>query len=173
MWSRTCEDTYLEYYITFDRNGATPRNSTITCCGQQPGWTKHFSVSGMQADDNIATGGTYSSVAYGMALDAYLACEELDWICEAEELNGFHLKDVLARATQFRGAAIATSSLIDTLLVNPCTGYQVESLSSRRIYLNQKSADYVEWVSQNIPPGVTDCFTCKPENVFHRSPLLV
>jgi len=173
LFSRTCEDQYLEYYITFDRNGAVPRNNNVTCCGKKPGWMAHMTVSGMQATDNEATDGSYSSAAYGMALDAYMACEELDWICEAEELNGFHLKDVLARAIQFRGAAIAISSLIDTLLVTPCTGYQIESLSSRRIYLNQKSADYIDWISQNIPTGVTDCFVCKPEKVFHRSPSLV
>lgn len=173
LFSRTCEELYLEYYITYDRAGATPRNNNVTCCGKKPGWMSHMTVSGMQATDNEATDGSYSSAAYGMALDAYMACEELDWICEAQELNGFHLKDVVARAIQFRGAAIAISSLIDTLLVSPCTGYQIESLSSRRQYLNTKSADYVAWVAQNVPNGVTDCFVCKPEKVFHRSPSLV
>ena len=169
LFSRTCESQYLEYYITLDRNGATPRNNNVTCCGKKPGWMSHLTVTGMQATDNIATDGNYSSAAYGMALDAYMACEELDWVCEAEELNGFHLKDVIARTIQFRGAAIAISSLIDTLLVSPCTGYQIESLSSRRAYLNQRAADNVAWIAQNMPNGVTDCFVCKPEKVFHRS----
>lgn len=173
LFSRSCEGTYIEYYITFDRNGAVPRNNNVTCCGKKPGWMAHLSVSGMQATDNEATDGAYSSAAYGMALDAYLACEELDWICEAEMLNGYHLKDVVARAIQFRGAAIAISSLIDTLLVTPCTGYQMESLSSRRTYLNKRSAEYIDWISQNIPSGMTDCFVCKPEKIFHRSLNLV
>ena len=169
LFSRSCNDQYLEYYISFDRGTAVPLNNKLTCCGAQPGWMKHIAVSGYQATDNIATGGNFSSVGYGLAIDAYMACEELDWICELEELNGYYLKDVLARATQQRGAAIAISALIDSLQVNPCTGYQLENLNAKRSYLNQRSADNIAWISQNMPSGVTDCFSCKPKSVFHRS----
>ena len=169
LFSRTCEERYLEYYICLDRAGALPVNNNVTCCGNRPNWMDHLTVTGMQASDNEATDGSYTSAAYGMALDAYLACEELDWLCEAQYLNGFHLQDVLARTFQFRATAIAISALIDTLLVNPCTGYQIESLSSRRQYLNQRAADNIVWISQNVPNGLTDCFVCKPEKMFHRS----
>ena len=173
FFSKTCSDRYLEYYITFERNGAAPLNNKITCCGAKPGWMSHMTTSGFEASDNIATDGNFSSLGYGLAVDAYLACEELDWICEVEELNGFYLKDVVARALQQRGAAIAISGLIDTLQVSPCTGYQLESLNSRRSYLNKRAAENVAWIIQNIPSGVTDCFTCKPEKMFHRSSQLV
>jgi hypothetical protein len=170
LYSRTCEEKWLEYYIAFDRNGATPRNNNVTCCGKHPGWMDHLYVSGFQASDNEATYGTFSSAGFGMALDAFLICEELEWVCELEELNGYHLRDVLARSLQFRGAAIAISKLIDTILVNPCTSYQIESLASRRTYLNSRYSDNIRWVAQNLPKkGLTDCFMCKPENRFSRS----
>lgn len=173
LFSRSCEGDWLEYYIAFDRNGATPLNNKITCCGNQPTWKQHLTASGFESTDNEATDGQFSSMGFGMALDAYLACEELDWICEAEYLNGFHLKDVLARATQMRGAAIAISAMVDQYGVNPCISSQYENLNSRRAYLNKRSAEYVDWVSQNVPSGVTDCFTCKPQDMFHRSKSLV
>lgn len=173
LFSRTCEGIWLEYYISVDRNGAAPLNNKITCCGNNPKWKNHLTVSGFEADDNEATDGRFSSMGFGMALDGYLACEELDWICEAEELGGYHLKDVLARALQMRGAAIAISEMVDQFGVNPCISSQYENLNSRRGYLNQRSSELLDWVSQNVPGGVTDCFTCKPQDMFHKAKILV
>lgn len=173
LFSRTCEGQWLEYYISFDRNGSTPLNNKITCCGNQPTWKQHLTVSGFEATDNEATDGQFSSMAFGMALDAYMACEELDWICEVEYLNNYHLKDVLSRALQMRGAAIAISAMVDQFGVNPCISSQYENLNSRRTYLNKRSAELLDWVSQNVPSGVTDCFTCKLQDMFHRSKNLV
>jgi hypothetical protein len=173
LWSRSCNDRYLEYYITFDRGSALPLNNKITCCGANPPWMAHLLAAGFESSDNIGTGSSFSSMGYGLAIDAYLSCEELDWICEVEELGGYYLKDVLARAAQQRGAGIAISGLIDTLQVNPCTGYQLENLNARRSYLNKRSADNVAWIIQNVPTGITDCFVCKPERMFHKSSQLV
>lgn len=173
LWSRSCNDPYLEYYITLDRGSALPLNNKITCCGAHPAWMAHLLAAGFESVDEIGTGASFSSMGYGMAIDGYLACEELDWICELEELNGFYLKDVVARAIQQRGAAIAISGLIDTIQVNPCTGYQLENLNAQRQFLNKRSADNIAWITQNVPHGVTDCFVCKPNRMFHRSNQLV
>lgn len=173
LFSRACSDRYIEYYITIARGAATPLNNKITCCGARPGWMNHFLVSGFDADDNEATNGGFSSMGYGIAFDGYMACEDLDWICEIKELNGYYVIDVVARALQQRGAAIAISALIDTLQVSPCSGYQIENLNSRRTYLNKRSSDNIAWIVQNIPSGATDCFVCKPEKMFHKSSQLV
>jgi len=173
LFSRTCEDAHLEYYLSFARNGALPVNNKVTCCGARPGWTNHISVSGFEATDNLATDGQFTSMAFGMAVDGYLACEELDWLCEARELGAYHLADVIARAQQMRGAAIAISGLIDEFSVNPCTGYQLESLNARRSYLNTRSMELLTWISQNVPFGITECFICKPQGSFNRSKILV
>ena len=171
FWSDSCPGDYLEYYIALDRNDATPRNNVLKCCGNAPGWIKHMDVSGFYADTNTPEdgAGSFSSAAFGVSLDAYLTCEELDWICELDELNGYYLKDVVARTIQFRGAAIGISALIDTMQVNPCTGYQLESLNARRAYLNKRYSENVQWIAQNVPQGATNCFVCKPENTFYRS----
>ena len=173
LFSRTCEDDWLEYYISFDRNGATPLNNKFTCCGNRPGWMQHLTASGMDSTDSIGTDARYSSMAFGMALDAYLACEELDWICEAEYLNGYHLVDVVSRSLQMRGAAIAISAMMDKYGIMPCVASQYENMNSRRGYLNQRSAGLLDWVSQNLPGGMTDCFTCKPQAMFHYAKTLV
>lgn len=175
LWSRAEFDAgeYLEYYLTIPRGSVQPLNNTLNCCGSTPGWMGYFWTEGMAADDDEGTGATYGLNANGMVLDGYLTCEELDWLCDAEELGGYYTTDVLARTIQFRGAAIAISALLDTLQVSPCTGYQFENLNAKRNYLNQRYAENVQWIANNIPPGVTDCFTCKPEQMQRRAKLLV
>lgn len=173
LFSRSCEDDYLEYYISISRGSALPLNNKVTCCGAQPSWMRHFAASGFEASDNLASDGRFSSMGYGFALDGYLACEELDWLCEAEELGGYHVKDVLARTIQFRGAALSISRLIDHFSVSPCTGYQLESLNSKRNYLNTRAADNIKWISENVPAGATDCFRCKPYNTMRRRGIMV
>lgn len=174
LWSYSEIDRgdYLEYYISIPRGAAKPLNNTFTCCGTTPAWTEYVWVEGMGADDTEAAGATYGNHANGFVLDGYLTCEDLDWICELEELNGWALLDVVACAIQFRGAAIAISGLIDTIQVNPCTGYQFENLNSRRGYLNQRYADNIAWIAENMPKGVTECFVCKPAKSFTRAKML-
>lgn len=172
LYSDTCQDTYLEYYIATERGSAQPRNNSLRCCGNTPGWMKHLDVSGFKADSNDPEdSGEFSSNAFGFVLDAYLGCDELDWVCELDELNGYYIKDVLARTIQFRGAALAMSALLDKRDVNPC--YNFEELNAKRGYLNKRYADNIKWISENMPAGVTDCFTCKPFNTFQRSRTLV
>jgi hypothetical protein len=173
FWSENCPSEYLEYYVTIERDGATPLNNKLTCCNKVAAYTKHIDVHGMLSADADGTGGTFSTWAYGMVLDAYLTCEELDWICELEELNGYSVLDVCARTIQFRGAALAISGLLDTLTVSPCTAYNAEALNAKRNYLNKRYSDNLEWLTQNVPAGATNCFVCKPERQFKHAKMLV
>lgn len=175
LWSEAEFDAgeYLEYYITIPRGSVQPLNNTLNCCGSTPGWMQYFWVDGMASDDDEGTGGTFGIQANGVVLDGYLACEELDWLCTAEQLGGYYTTDVLARTIQFRGAAIAISALLDTIQINPCNGYQFENLNAKRNYLNGRYSDNVQWIANNVPTGATDCFTCKPEQMQRRAKLLV
>lgn len=134
---------------------------------------QYMYVDGMTTASTTDGTGNFGNQANGFVLDGYLSCAELDWICELDTLGGYYLKDVMARTVQFRGAAIAIAALTDTLQVNPCTGYQLEALTGKRAYLNKRYAENIAWIAGNIPAGVTDCFTCKPENKFHKQKMLV
>lgn len=175
FWSEACPDEYLEYYFLTARASAKPMNNSFKCCGSTPAWTGFVWADGMASTDTDAeeNGGNFGSHANGFALDAYLTCEELDWICNLEYLNGYSVLDVVARTIQFRGAALAISSMIDTIQVNPCTGYQLEALNTKRAYLNKRYSENIAWITQNLPAGLTDCFACKPEKIFHKAQMLV
>lgn len=174
LWSDTCPGDYLEYYVGFDRGAAQPFNNKLFCCGNDPLWRRHFDVSGFEAStatpENV---GSFSSSAQGISLKAYLSCENLDWLCELEELNGYYTLDVVARCIQQRAAAIACATALETPAIGVGNGFNAQMLADRRNFLNARYSENVRWISENIPKGVTDCFRCKPENTFHTKKLLV
>lgn len=172
FYSDACQGGYIEYFLSIERGSSLPLNNKFKCCGNNPSWQRHMEAGGFEGSSSTPDSGSFSSMAYGFVLDAYLACDELGWICQISELGGYSLLDVIARTIQFRGAAIAISALIDTMQVNPCTGYQLENLNSKRAYLNKRYSDNISWIVNNLPNGVTDCFTCKPENQFTKAKIL-
>lgn len=175
LWSETNETDYIEYYVGFDRDGALPLNNKIWCCAAAPEWKNHFDASGFSANSATPeTGGSFTSVGNGMAIKAYLTCDNLDWLCELETLNGYYLLDVVARAIQQRAAAIACGTLLETPQISVGSGFNAQVLTDRRNFLNPAYAEKVKWIAENLPSkGVTDCFKCKPSNSFHKSKILV
>jgi hypothetical protein len=174
LWSDSLDCDYLEYYVSFDRDGAKPYNNLTTCCGNVEGWKSHVSISGFEANSQTPeTSGSFSTSAMGMSLKGYITCETLDWICELNEIGGLDFQDLIARCIQERGAAIACSLLIESPGISVGNGFNLPILSDRRQFLNGKYAANVKWISENIPRGVTDCFKCKPSNQFHKTKLLV
>lgn len=173
LYSASCPDDYLEYYISLSRGGAKPLNNTFKCCGDTPSWMRYFEAHGFQASDNIATNASTFQEAQGFALEGFLTCDGIDWLCGLDEMNNYDVRSVLARTIQFRGAAIAISALIEKQKVSPCTGYHLETLVSKAAHLNKTYGANITWLTQNLPAGVTDCFVCKPERVISKTQILV
>lgn len=173
MWSATCPDSYLEYYISYPLAGAAPLNNKLTCCGNSQRWAEHLDVSGFNSDSDTPTTGNFSSSAYGLALDAYLSCGELDWVCELAEVNGFHAESVVARAIQFASAIAAIDELINTYKINVCTHYNQDEMNSRRNAIRNHYSTNIEWLAANVPQGATGCFNCHPSKRFNKTAQLV
>jgi hypothetical protein len=174
FWSDSVQTDFLEYYIAFDRDGAVPLNNKLTCCGKSAIWEKNFAATGFFADTNTPENtASFSSAAMGVSIRGYISCDNLGWLCEVRELNGYYLLDVVARAMQQRAAAIAASILIESPQISVGNGFNAQELANRRNYLNQAYSEKVKWIGENVPSGVTDCFTCKPSGKFKNSKLLV
>lgn len=174
LWADTCPGDYLEYYIGFDRNGAQPLNNKLYCCGNNPLWKKHLDVSGFSADSATPElTGSFSTDGNGLVLKAYLTCENLDWLCELEQLNGYQTLDVAARCIQQRAAAIACGAALEMPEIGVGNGFNANVLADRRNFLNGRYGENVRWIAENLPKGVTDCFKCKPENKFQTQKLIV
>lgn len=174
LWADNDTGDYIEYYIGFDRQGASPLNNKFWCCNNTPAWRKHIDVSGFDASSAAPeTSGSFSSSAMGVSLNCYLECETLDWLCELTALNGYDVRSVAARCIQQRGAAIAAAKMLETPEIGIGGAFNAQVYSDRRNFLNARYANNVKWLSENIPPGVTDCFTCKPEYQAYKSQILV
>lgn len=176
MWSDSCPYDYLEYYISYPVGAAVPLNNKISCgcgAGKEP-WTKHFDVSGFNGTTQTPSeSGNFSSMAYGLVLDAYLSCGELDWLCELSEWGGDYMARAAARTLQFAQAVSAIDELAMTYKITVCTHYTQSELMSRRNFLAESYATNVKWIVANLPTGATGCFACKPTQSFNRTPQLV
>lgn len=164
----------LKYYVSIERGSAKPLNNGFACCGNNPEWRKHIDVAGFQADDATAeTGLSVVAQAQGLVLDAYLTCGELDWVCELTEMDGLNYRAVVARAIQMRSAAVAIAEMLAKNTVNICTLYNIDGLQAKRNWLNNEYTSRLNWLAQNLPQGVTGCFTCKPTQKFSKTAKLV
>ncbi len=174
LWTETDETDWIEYYVAIERGSAAALNNKLWCCAAAPEWRGHFEVAGFSADSAAPeTAGAFSSMGNGMAIKAHLTCQNLDWLCELEQLNGYYLSDVLARAIQQRAAAIVCAALLETPGIAVGSGFNAKVLIDRRNFLNPKSAEKLQWIAENLPAkGVTDCFKCKPSKLFHTSKIL-
>ncbi len=170
FWSNNDLDT-LEYYLYIEPGSGKGLNNSFSCCGNHPTWQKYFTVEGFQSDD-LDTFTIFGSGA-GFALGGYLTCEELDWICEVEKLNGYFLLDVIARTIQFRAAAIVLGRLLDSQKINICTTLNAEMQQQKRAFLNGRYSENIDWIAQNIPANVTDCFTCNDQQSFYKRSLIL
>lgn len=175
MWSASCPETYLEYFISFPLAGALPLDNKISCgCGStKEGWKQQIDASGFNSDSDTPLTGAFSGAAYGLVLDVYFGCGELDWLCQLEEWNGDYNQQVTARTLQFAQAVAAIDELINSYKINVCTSYNQDEMNSRRNWLAKSYANNIAWIAANVPPGATGCFACRPEKKFHKTAQLV
>ncbi len=175
LWSDSCPYDYLEYFVSYPLGAALPLNNKISCgCGsKKEGWAQHIDVSGTNSDSATPLTGSFNGSAYGLVLDAYMSCGELDWLCELAEWNGDYMQKVVARTLQFAQGVAAIDALVNSYKVNVCTHYNQDEMVSRRNYMAKGYANNIEWIAANVPQGSTGCFTCRPEKKFHKTAQLV
>lgn len=175
MWSASCPYDHLEYFVSYPLAGALPLSNKISCgCGgSKEGWRTNFDVSGFNSDSDTPLTGAFTGSAYGLVLDAYLSCGELDWLCELAQWNGDYLQKVVARTLQFAQAIAVIDALINTYKINVCTHYNQDEMNSRRNFLAKSYAQNIAWIAANVPQGATGCFACRPEKRFHKTAQLV
>lgn len=172
FWSDAIDEDF-DFKIVLERNGANPLLNVFQCCGSKPAWMKYMTASGIEATTPEGDGITTNSSAEGLVIDGYLTCEELGWICDLSELNGLDVLDLVARTIQFRSGALAIADMVTRQEINLCTLYNLEALQTKRNWNNKQYANNVAWIAQNLPAGVTDCFTCRPEETFYKTDLIV
>lgn len=159
------EDTKYKIYYEIP-TGASVLTNKFWCCGRSPKWTQFLKASGFQTDDLDSFSNT--SIPYGITLDVTLNCDSVSWVCDIHDIGGYQATSVIARAIQFRAASYAISAVIDTNNINFFTLLNKESLYGKRNHLDKEYNEYTQFVSENIPSGVTDCFVCAEDKKIIR-----
>lgn len=160
----------LEYYIYLDTTGITPLANNFYCCGGPGPYSQHlrfggFTMATVPVYDEVSLG---ANACYGLALDGYFACNELEWICDLDALSGYEVKSVIARAIQANGAAIAASEVLNSSRINRYTTWDNTRLAEQYKSLKDAYMNYLTWLVENFPGDASDCFECKSAANFQR-----
>ena len=155
-----------EYYLTIEHGDARPLYSNFECCGSGAPWEQWFYVQGMSCTDDIGTNADLSGYTTGLCYEAFLDCDDIGWICNLSEMNGYDALDVCARAVQFVSSSIAIDQFLMQGIVNSCTLYNRQDLRTQQKFLQTKYGEYQAYIVENIPVGISDCFTCKQGDYF-------
>ena len=151
----------LRYHVYYQPDGARCKYNRLWCCAKPP-WMEHleagaFNQAALPVDDYIPTG----TDCAGIAIEGYYTCNKLDWICDLEEMNGLNMRDLIARLIQFKGAIHLITGVLRSDKVNKYTLLDTEGLYRQREHLRKLYGEYVLWVAQNLPGGVSSCWGCE------------
>lgn len=154
----------LYYYLEYEPGAAKPLNNDLWCGCSGEGWKKSLKV-GSYAHSNASTFNEFGKYtgkkAYGLAFDAYIDCANLDWICNLTELNGFDMRDMIARSVQMKAAVKLIAYVLDSGRVNRYSVLEADNLTAKAQHLSELYARNVNWIAEHLPANITACWGCK------------
>lgn len=165
----------LEYFLTVELvGGAFPLANKLKCCGNVPEWSQYATIEGMTAADDLGTDiHTNAATSYGLVTESYITCDELGWVCDLEAIQDLDFPDLKARTIQAYATSFIISELIDSNLINLFTMYTLEQQHQRRAQMMGIYATNIDWIAQNLPRNLTDCWECKETNQFYKTSQIV
>lgn len=162
MWSSYSNE--IEYVLSYELQGAQAARNKIQCCGMSKAYRNIMDIQGRT--DN----GVWGNYANGLAIEMQFKCDEIAWLCELEEIGGYHLSDVIARTIQFRGAAKLAAMVLESGQINYYTLLKREELYGKRNHLNKRYKQNLEWLVENMPKN--DCLTCKSGSFWQTNSIV-
>lgn len=149
----------LRYNVSYQPGAGVPKVNKIWCCARPP-WLDHMDVFGFEADTLSDTIDAKSNYGYGIALEGYLSCNRLDWICNLQEMNGLDFRDLIGRCIQVKAAIKLYTRLIEGDKVNRFTAMDVEQAAHKRASLAELYHNDINWIAQNLPVNLSACWGC-------------
>lgn len=163
------ETSELRYYMVYESPTFSPNNNKLTCCGRKQGWAQYLAVGGYNADNlKGETGDTFSN---GIVLQSHLSCDQVAWLCDMDEVEGYNVKSVIGRAIQMKAAVKVISQILRSANINLFTMSNREGMYADKKRLQKAYENQVIWLAENVPAGVSDCFMCD-KNIRRKSILI-
>lgn len=159
----------VNYFILYDRSaGFNPKNNKSSCgCGNTEKYLfQYLSISGAVTDglDALANTG-YENVSHGLILGIELKCDKGEFVCREFNENDA-VSITLAYATMYKAAEILIEEVLRSPEVSRFTMMNREYMWGKRNHFRKEYDDRIRYVASIIDPSASDCFICKPENIF-------
>lgn len=150
----------VRYSIELENAGSRVRANKRVCCGGAPFWMQYLDAGGFSeavVDNQKEYNGSYFN---GVAVEGYLDCDKLAWLCNLEEMNGLDFRDFVARCIQFKGASKLMARVLESGRVNYWTVLAPEAVAAKRKQIQEMYKEYISYLVANMPKGVSGCWGC-------------
>lgn len=172
-----------KYYFVYERTGGIqPRDKVFNCgCGSVvKNWdgyvdAKGFTLAALGDLNDGVTG--YDGFTYGIQLDASFSCDAAKWMCVNQfDYNVDAYSRVIAKVIQLYTINKLIGYILNSPAINRFTVMPKEGIISRHTANQRQIESNMIWLGQNLAQyagNMTDCFTCKADNIFNKQAILV
>ena len=156
-----------EYFIVWERNGANPRDTKLTCnCPGGNGYEDFVQVSGGEAEDFSTLVSAPSDVfSHGIIAEISLKCGIGNLVCKeynAEEAVAL----ATAHAIRYKAGELLIENILNSGEVNRYTMLSNERLWGKRNHFSAKFDEMINYVADMVDISSSDCFICRESKMF-------
>jgi hypothetical protein len=144
-------------------------------CGSKPGWVNTVKIAAWTRDEDPVDNEQYylrlpcNREMRGLAIEGYLDCLKLDFVCRLPALGEASTLSLLGRALQHKAALKLMERDAATNKVNQFTLLNAESRAARIRMYQESYFNLLLYAAQNIPAGASSCWGCgKTEPIAAR-----
>lgn len=159
-------DCGLQYYVSYQKVDVIglPLQNKLTCCSGNEPWKTHIKAGGFTTNNLSDLCDCGSSYAYGLALDGHIVCDNLNWICNLTELDGYDVRDVIARTIQFAATINFAKYILDSNEINYYTLLSRENLYGKISHYTKRYGENLHFIATNLSDklgSLTGCYKCR------------
>lgn len=171
----------IEYTVSYDRQGAMPYNTQIRCgtCGHKKRnmWQNYAEIEGIHFANPDEIGELENSLnrSHGLLIDTRWQCNSMTWVCPAhtEAWQSVPYFRVIAKVLQLMAVNKVIGYLVNSPKITRYTTVKSDYLQGKRNHNRKEIHQRFAWLSQNLPPDLTDCFACAQSRVMMKAEILV
>ena len=158
---------YQTYFIVWESNGASPRDTKWDCgCPSGNGFEDFINVSGGEASDFTRLNTNPNDIfTHGMVVDAELRCGLGNIICE--EFNREEAIPMsVAYAIRYKAGELLIENIMNSGEVNRYTMLANERLWGKRNHFISKYEEHLGWSTDVMDITSSDCFLCRESKMM-------
>ncbi len=157
-------DGELEYYITYEATGLTPKNNLPLCgqCGRVEAkagyFVKKYGTRGSDVED-LASWSNNSGNAYGLAINVDFKCDAASIICRMFAVSP-EWADAYASAVLLMAGIAVHNQVLTSPEVTRANLLGAENAAAQMGVWQDDFDETIKWLAQNVNPEVNDCYQC-------------